>query len=196
MRQIAAFIALAILMAAATCAPSRAETGRKVRVTTGSYEVAGWEQNLVKGNRNLRHFNWSPVTSFVQGTKTVTVVKGPDMNEVRVTRPHKSVYVRPIHIPTVIPRQVATPVAVNLSSRDVSAKLSRSVEPTRKPEVSAKLAAGKSEERLQGELRAPKQPELAVYPDLYVADSDTGLCGMLTNKSVSGRIRTRGCRNF
>lgn len=83
---------------------AKSEELRTVRVTTGSVTVTGWEKSLIRGNPNLRHYQWHPITSNVQGRQPVRPVKTPDKLYVKKhpAKRHKSVYVKPKHIKTVV----------------------------------------------------------------------------------------------
>ncbi|HEY9676833.1 MAG TPA: hypothetical protein V6C76_02440 [Drouetiella sp.] len=78
--------------------PPQSQWRPGVRYTTGSYVVtpAGFEKTLVGGDKNLGHWNWSPVIGYSQGSLRTS------RQAVHVTTPepqHKSVYVKPIHVP-------------------------------------------------------------------------------------------------
>jgi len=47
-------------------APAQMRPG--VRYTTGYTQTRGWETNLVKGDANLGHWNWSPMVSYNQSS--------------------------------------------------------------------------------------------------------------------------------
>jgi hypothetical protein len=76
-----------------------------VRYTTGSYTVRGWEKQLVGGNPNLGHWNWSPIIGYTQSTAgTSKQTNTAPMPE------RKSVYVKPNHVPLpVVVRPAAKP---------------------------------------------------------------------------------------
>ena len=45
----------------------------EVRVTTGSYRIAGWEKELIKGDPTLAHWHWSAMTGFRQGVRRISI---------------------------------------------------------------------------------------------------------------------------
>lgn len=67
-----------------------------VRYTTGSVTVSGWEKGLTDGDPNLRHWNWSAVTSYTQ-TVYGKVPAGAYLDKNK-QKPPGSIYVKPIHV--------------------------------------------------------------------------------------------------
>ncbi len=67
-----------------------------VRYTTGSVTVSGWEKGLTDGDHNLRHWNWSAVTSYTQSSYG-KVPPGAYLDKSKM-RPPGGIYVKPIHI--------------------------------------------------------------------------------------------------
>ena len=201
-------------------AEASAKEGRMARVVTGSVTVSGWEQQLIRGNPNLRHFYWSSITSNVQGRHKVSEIHGPNIKHVKFipARPRKKpVYVRPVHIPTIAGRPSSysgKPVHIPITrKKETSASI-------RSPEVSSRVATKAVNGQLksktvQANLRRPKKssaiqtatalrltaPDLhgtAFYPDRYDAHPTLGAAqtyGQLESKDVYGQI-TSGARPF
>lgn len=67
-----------------------------VRYTTGSVTVSGWEKGLTDGDPNLRHWNWSAVTSYTQSVYG-KVPAGAYLDKSKQRQPG-SIYVKPVHI--------------------------------------------------------------------------------------------------
>lgn len=65
-----------------------------VRYTTGAVTTAGWEKTLTDGDPNLRHWNWSAMTSYTQSSYG----KVPAGAYQKDKRPAGGVYVKPVHI--------------------------------------------------------------------------------------------------
>ncbi|MBY0547156.1 MAG: hypothetical protein K2W95_07670 [Candidatus Obscuribacterales bacterium] len=65
-----------------------------VRYTTGAVTTAGWEKTLTDGDPNLRHWNWSAMTSYTQSSYG-KVAPGAFQKD---KRPSGGVYVKPVHI--------------------------------------------------------------------------------------------------
>lgn len=65
-----------------------------VRYTTGAVTTSGWEKTLTDGDPNLRHWNWSAMTSYTQSSYG----KVPAGAYQKEKRPSSGVYVKPVHI--------------------------------------------------------------------------------------------------
>ena len=65
-----------------------------VRYTTGAVTVSGWEQTLTTNDPNLKHWNWSAMTSYTQSCYG-KVPAGAYMNK---KRPSGGIYVKPVHV--------------------------------------------------------------------------------------------------
>jgi hypothetical protein len=74
-------------------APQQMRQG--VRYTTGYTETRGWENNLVKGDSNLGHWNWSPMVSYTQSSPSKATARQATCAPTIV--PRVSHYVKPIH---------------------------------------------------------------------------------------------------
>lgn len=66
-----------------------------VRYTNGTYCIKGWEHQLVGGNANLAHWNWSPMIGYTQSTPSLATGKQAIEAPLPVRRSH---YVKPIHV--------------------------------------------------------------------------------------------------
>ena len=79
-----------------------------IRYTTGSYRIEGWQNQLVQGDHNLAHWNWCAITGYRQSmilpktTAKQAIAAAPEAHP-------RSVYIKPIHIPTIVPRRDFTP---------------------------------------------------------------------------------------
>ena len=179
--RLAVFMIMVAGLALIKAEPAGASDAR-VRVTTGYYSVAGWEKNLVTGNRNLSHFTWLPVTGYIQGTALVRQPKGPDLalikrkpkavSRVILVEPpavaRRPIYIKPIHIATVLIRKPAaapdTSARLRVPGNDqVSARLrlpgqdqvSARLRLPGERNVSARLARQKEEQGVNARLRLP-----------------------------------------
>lgn len=78
-------LVLSVLISALCCVAAIAkDQSRPVSVTLGSVEYRNWQDNLVKGNPNLKHFHWNPIYSNIQGMK---MVKPMPKNPIKGTSP-------------------------------------------------------------------------------------------------------------
>ncbi|MBI4533127.1 MAG: hypothetical protein HY711_04195 [Candidatus Melainabacteria bacterium] len=154
----------------------------EVRVTTGSYHVAGWERQLVKGNPNLARYTWMPVTGYIQGKARVQQPNGPTINLASQSgQPRRPIYIRPVHVPTVVSRagqaapRMQVEGAFRVSSCNWAAK-----------DVSAKLAYKDDSRDVSAMLK--DNPEVFTYPSVYGSGDSSGVCGLLERKHVFGKI--------
>jgi hypothetical protein len=75
-------------------APQQMRPG--VRYTTGYTQTRGWENNLIKGNSNLGHWNWSPMVSYTQSSPSRSTAR--QSNTAPNVVPRVCHYVKPIHV--------------------------------------------------------------------------------------------------
>lgn len=66
-----------------------------VRYTTGAVRVSGWEKTLTDGDPNLRHWNWSAVTTYTQSAYG----KLPAGAFLDKKKSPGGVYVKPVQLP-------------------------------------------------------------------------------------------------
>jgi hypothetical protein len=187
---------LFMLLAFVTFAP-KAEASpndaRVVRTTTGYVVTAGWEKGLVKGNPNLGHFNWTPMTSYKQGRQLVRQTPGPMTG---LNMPRRSVYNRPVHVATIKPvngaayagyGHVSLPVPNREAKKEVAAKIAI-------PSTSAALATTSASLAAPTTAIAMSVPQIATYGEAYGQLSSEQTYASLSHKDVYGTIR--GARKF
>ncbi len=116
--------------------PMRSDWRPGVRYTTGSYTVRGWEKQLVGGNPNLGHWNWSPVVGYTQSVATGT---SKQTNTAPMPE-RKSVYIKPNHVPL--------PVVIH-SAKQAIAQAPIAKAPVVIPEVSEGSTSNRTETRTQ-----------------------------------------------
>jgi hypothetical protein len=87
-----------------------------VRYTTGSYRIAGWEKQLVGGDKNLQHWNWSPMVGYTQSTSSMPT--GKQAAEAPMPL-RKSCYTKPIHVPFPVAHYSAPPTHTVAKRPDV-----------------------------------------------------------------------------
>ena len=98
------------------------ERSRTIRVTSGSYQISGWQNELIKGDPSLAHWTWLPIVGYKQSTMQVGQSQG-------YVRP-KQVYSKPSKITTVLPKyKYNKPLhiaagALQASMKDVKATIS------------------------------------------------------------------------
>lgn len=148
-----------------------------LRVTTGSHKQTGWEQDLIQGNPNLKHWTWIGVGAADQAY--LRVAPG-DTGKTPVQRP-KTSYARPNHVPlpmvtryapkenpqTVITRRrmaSSNPTVAN-SSISGRVRVPRVVSETAAPAET--LSYGGSYGDVSGRLRAPAVPSSSDSRDVY-----------------------------
>lgn len=103
---------LALLLFAAFCPAwlnaqaADAAEGRTspIPITQRWVRTAGWEKTLVRGNPNLGHFTWVPMTSYPHD---MGVVQGPPpprnpQSAGYRRQQNQHFYMKPVHVPTVI----------------------------------------------------------------------------------------------
>lgn len=86
-----------MLLAGFASSAEAADSAKTIRVTSGSYKISGWQNQLIKGDPSLAHWTWCPMVGFKQGTMQVAQSKA-------YVRP-KHVYTKPIHVATVLPKE-------------------------------------------------------------------------------------------
>ena len=154
----------------------------EVRVTTGSYRVAGWERQLVKGNPNLVRYTWVPITGYIQGKARVRQPSGSSICLAgHPTQPRKPIYVTPIHVPTVVLPHGQAPDETQLRCTIKVPNLSLAAK-----DVSAKLAYGDTCREVSAELK--DKPKVLVYPNAYGSQDRKEVQVLLERKHVFGKI--------
>lgn len=175
-------VSFAINLLTQTCASAQAVTESTqpaemrpgVRYTTGSYRISGWENELVKGDPNLGHWNWSAMVGYTQSMGSKHTGKGATAAPLSPVAMQRSHYVKYNHVPTMVPAQ-------QLASRpDVSARMSSS-------DVSASLRPNNSHNAVSGMLRRPIA--LSYGGDYH--NSTGSAMGTLEHKDVFGQITHR-----
>jgi hypothetical protein len=116
--------------------PMRSDWRPGVRYTTGSYTVRGWEKQLVGGNPNLGHWNWSPVVGYTQSVATGT---SKQTNTAPMPE-RKSVYIKPNHVPL--------PVVVHSTAKQAIAQALPKA-PSVTPDVSEGSSSNRTETHTQ-----------------------------------------------
>jgi hypothetical protein len=114
-----------------------------VRYITGSYKISGWEDQLVKGDKNLKHWNWSPIVGYTQSSPSRHTGKGATEAPIMVPQ-QRSYYIKPTHIPTLVaaavplhvpvrathPAVTSTSANLHFSTNNLSGNLLRKPMPT------------------------------------------------------------------
>jgi hypothetical protein len=93
---------------------------RLVRVTNATVSIPGWEHKLVKHNRNLEHFHWSPILTVARGPLIISRginQKTKKRNLTRLNPARPLVYRKPIHVK---PGQYSNSLAGELQARSTN----------------------------------------------------------------------------
>lgn len=181
-----AFLLLLTLIAAAaaqTLSTPAMAYERAVRITTGAHTVSGWETNLVKGNPNLSHWNWSPITSYSQGCARIAT-PGAEHSPERPLEPYH--YVKPVRVATAV---AAKPTGDRMSAPTVNQYQRCST----KVNASLKTPDNQASTSVQAKplLNAPAaEPTVAVYGQLSTRHAE----GVLCNYDVHAQLRSRPLR--
>lgn len=152
-----------------------AEMHPGVRYTTGYTETRGWEANLIKGNSNLAHWNWSPIVSYTQSSPSKPT--GKQAGGALMVVPLASHYVKPRH--AAMPLSELQISELN-ASRACAARLAQQ-------KVSARLRSGS---RFKGDAngRLMNTPMLSYGQD-YGRASAFG-SGSISKAEVYGVVRS------
>lgn len=160
-----------VMLTAASADAQGSNSSYTVRETNGYVTVAGWEHQLVQGNPNLRHFSWMPVTSYTQGNATYKTSTSAAHQQLPQRAQH--IYIKPLHIATIIPAHQSTHLVYNLP-------------PKQESRVTAHVLAHSTRQVTASLL--PQKPMVATYGELSrTAYSNTDLT--MARQDVYGTIR-------
>lgn len=119
-----------------------------IRETTGSYKIQGWERELVRGNPNLGHWNWSAMVGYTQSKPSMRTGKQAGV----APMPKREwAYRKPIHVPLPVVPQAA-PRAAELKAPHALAYSSSNSDSN----VSGALRYTKSSSEVSGKVKLPK----------------------------------------
>jgi hypothetical protein len=188
---------------------------RPVSVTLGSVEYRHWQDNLVKGNPNLKHFHWNPIYSNVQGVKLVkpmpkNPIKGttPPRKHERATKSAKnspSVIFKPVaQRPSFYKRPVKVMVRHShrtsedyqhmtaVTRRDINGKL---ILPEPEPDTATMAELRRQQDnldKLSGRLMPPASPQVAISGKLKLpTQGQKSVSGQLMTNKVEGQLVAR-----
>lgn len=134
-----------------------------IRVTTGSVVQKGWEKGLVRNEKTLKQWYWSPIVDFTQGTRR----NGPP---VATKRTH---YVKPSHVPfSELQKQMAADSAKAALQANTNTSLA--------------FSPNGSQNNLQGKLI--KQPKVASYGQPYSSSAYPSVSADLAQTAVSAKL--------
>ncbi len=124
----------------------------KVRVTGSSTVVrySGWEKGLIDKDPSLKHWTWMPIDSYRYRT-----------NAVPLPARSASVYKKPTHVNTVVPRRHSNPYV--------------HIETLAQPRVNAALASR-------------RKTNAYVHIETYAKLTNADVSAQLGNQSVSGQV--------
>lgn len=205
---------LSFLISALCCAAAMAKgQARPVSVTLGSVEYRNWEDNLVKGNRNLRHFHWNPIYSNVQGMKMVKPMPKPPIKGTtpprkrergikgsknspnvifKPVRQRPSFYKRPVRVMPQHAQRTSTDYQhfTAVTRRDINGKL---ILPEPEPDTSTMAELRRQRElldQLSGKLTPPTEPQVALSGKLKVPPhhGKKNVSGQLMTNKVEGQL--------
>lgn len=189
---------------------------RPVSVTLGSVEYRNWQDNLVKGNPNLKHFHWNPIYSNVQGMK---LVKPMPKNPIKGTTPPRkrergvksskntpsiifkpaakrpSFYKRPVR--EVVQHSQRTNEdykhVTAVTRRDINGKLILP-EPEPNTATMAELRRQRDQlDKLSGKLMPPSAPQVAMSGKLKLpTQGQKNVSGQLMTNKVEGQLVAKG----